>query len=100
MTEVTTDRGTHIENAPQLEDIFPSLTQIKQVSKPKDRHLQKSCPVCFKCMKSDKINRHLKTHTKSKVLMNSCTICGKSMRRGSLKRHLKTHDKVPSLKIP
>ena len=47
-------------------------------------------------MKSDKINRHLKTHDKikSKYIMNSCTICGKSMRRDNLKRHLKTHDKL------
>ena len=99
MSEVTIDNwGTDIENVSRLEDISPTSTQFNQVSK--DRHLQKSCPVCFKCMKSDKINRHLKTHDKikSKYIMNSCTICGKSMRRDSLKRHLKTHDKVPSLK--
>ena len=65
-------------------------------SKPivKDRHLQKTCPVCLKTMRSNNLKTHLKTHTKSKVLMNSCTICGKSMRRDNLKRHLKTHDKL------
>ena len=97
MSEVTTDNwGTDIENVSRLEDISPTSTQFNQVSKSKDRHLQKSCPVCFKCMKSDKINRHLKTHDKikSKYIMNSCTICGKSMRRDNLKRHLKTHDKL------
>ena len=65
MSEVTTDNwGTDIENVSQLEDISPTSTQFNQVSKSKDTHLQKSCPVCFKCMKCDKINRHLKTHDK------------------------------------
>ena len=102
MSETTIDNNdtSDVERIPPLETIFPSSTQLNKVSKSKDIHLQKSCPVCFKCMKSDKINSHLKTHDKikSKYIMISCTICGKSMRRGSLKRHLKTHDKVPSLK--
>ena len=52
----------------------------------KDRHLQKSCPVCLKMMKSDKINRQLKTHNlaKSKVFMVSCNICEKVMRKNHL----------------
>ena len=61
----------------------------------KDRHLQKTCPVCLKTMRSNNLKTHLKTHTKSKVLMISCTICGKSMRKNHLKRHLKTHNKPP-----
>ena len=60
-----------------------------------DKHLQKSCSICLKTMRSDNLKRHIKTHnvTKSKVFMISCTICEKVMRKNHLKRHLKTHSK-------
>ena len=101
MSEATADNNVtlHIESVLSLEDIFPSPTHINQVSKSEDTHLQKSCPVCFKYMRSDNLKRHLKTHTKSKVLMISCNICRKMMRKNHLKRHLKTHDKLHFLQI-
>ena len=43
MSEATTsNNGTDIENVPRVEDIFPTSTQINQISKSKDTHLQKT----------------------------------------------------------
>ena len=83
-----------------LETLEPKILNIdnKKPSKPcgKDKHLKKSCPVCFKIMRSDHLKRHLKTHnvTQTKNTSVPCNICTKFMRKDNLKRHLKTHKKL------
>ena len=77
----------------QLENASSTVINQHSKSASKDKHLQKSCPICFKNMRSDHLKRHLRTHnvTKLTVLMISCDICEKVMHKNNLKRHKKIH---------
>ena len=101
MSETITATNLITSNEDVLQTSQREISNPPKINQPsklytKDRHLQKSCPVCCKSMRSNKINRHLKTHNaiKSKYLTTSCNICEKIMRKDNLKRHLKTHEKT------
>ena len=72
------------------------------------------CRICLKTMRSDTLQRHMKTHEKKpngieeagssrsgvcdkvgKHKQVECKICLKTMRSYTLKRHMKTHGKKP-----
>ena len=70
------------------------------------QHLKKTCPACFKTIRSDTIKRHMLTHEKGrknelksekikigKHLAKTCDVCFKTMRGDHLKRHMLKHEK-------
>ena len=79
------DSNKDIKHTSTKEDLTPpqpKLTTSIEINTPsilttKGKHLQKTCHICSKIMRSDNLKRHLKTHNvaKSKFLMISCVIC-------------------------